>query len=372
MMTKRRISKALALLALLLTSASSAAPQDAASAQRLAGRLVVDTIDSHALKGNILGDAARQQVVVYLPPGYDEAPTRHYPSVYLLPPFDGSPSTWTRAWPGLFGERPGVAFIDSVMATGAVPPMIVVMPNGRNRYHGSFFFNSPVSGNWEDFLTIEVVRHVDQSYRTIPTAESRGAAGHSMGGNAAVHIGMRHPEIFGAVYALSPCCLSGYDLFGMEAWERVLDYGSVDALKRGYQQGDFPAMVLVAAGVTITPNRERPPFFFDLPYAKGQNGLQPIEPAFSMWRQAGAQEQLETYADNLRKLRGLRLDHGNRELDALMSGVRRFSQTLAERGIPHGYEVYDGNHHDRIMERLATHVLPFFGQTLQGSDGTGH
>jgi S-formylglutathione hydrolase len=371
MMTKRKILQALAPIVLLLTSASPAAAQDAASELRLAGRLVVDTVDSHALKSNILGDPARQQVVVYLPPGYDRASTRRYPSVYLLPPFDGSPSTWTRAWPGLFGQRPGVAFIDSVMAAGEVPPMIVVMPNGRNRYHGSFFFNSPISGNWEDFLTIEIVRHVDQTYRTLPTVESRGVAGHSMGGNAAVHLGMRHPEIFGAVYALSACCLGGYDLFGMAAWERVLDYSSFDVLQRAYQQGDFPAMVLVAAGVTITPNRERSPFFFDLPYEKGKNGLQPVEPAFSMWRQAGAREQIETYADNLRKLRGLRLDHGNRELDALMSGVRRFSQALAERGIPHAYEVYDGNHHDRIMERLATRVLPFFAQMLRRSDSTG-
>ncbi|HUG43920.1 MAG TPA: alpha/beta hydrolase-fold protein, partial [Acidobacteriota bacterium] len=170
---------------LLLWAAVAAAPataQDGAAEARLAGRLVVDTVASAALEGNILGDPVRQQVVVYLPPDYDRAPTRRYPSVYLLPPFDGSASTWTRAWPALFGPRPGVAFIDSVMAAGEVPPMIVVMPNGRNRYHGSFFFNSPISGNWEDFLTIEIVRHIDQTYRTLPAAESRGVAGHSMGG----------------------------------------------------------------------------------------------------------------------------------------------------------------------------------------------
>lgn len=355
---------------LLLWAAGAAAPaaaQGGAAAARLEGRLVVDTVTSTALAGNILGDPVRQQAVVYLPPGYESAPTRRYPSVYLLPPFDGSASTWTRAWTGLFGPRPGVAFIDSVMAAGEVPPMIVVMPNGRNRYHGSFFLNSPVSGNWEDFLTIEVVRHVDRTYRTIPAAESRGVAGHSMGGNAAVHIGMKHPDTFGAVYALSACCLGGYDLFGMAAWERVLDHASFDALERAYRQGDFPAMVLVAAGVTVTPNRDRVPFFFDPPYERGADGLRPVEPAFSTWRHAGAHAQVEIYADNVRRLRGLALDHGNRELDALMAGIRGFSSALAERGIPHVYEVYDGDHHARIMERLATRVLPFFAEKLRRS-----
>lgn len=135
-----------------------------------------------------------------------------------------------------------------------------------------------------------------------------------------------------------------------------------------FHQGDFPAMVLIAAGAALTPNLNRPPFFVDLPYERGRDGLRPVEPAFSTWRRTNAHARIDAYADNLQKLRGLRLDHGNRELDALMDGVRRFSEALAERGIPHGYEIYDGNHHNRIMERLATRVLPFFAETLRRSD----
>jgi S-formylglutathione hydrolase len=360
-MTRRLIA---APLLTLLAAASTATAQDAPRPP-LSGRLVADTVVSAALEGNLLGDPSLQPVAVYLPPGYDDTADR-FPSVYLLPPFDGSPATWTRAWPGLFGPVAGIVYMDRAMTDGAIPPMIVVMPNGRNRRHGSFFFNSPVSGGWEDFLANEVVGHVDQGYRTIPEAGSRGVAGHSMGGNAAVHLAMRRPDLFGAVYALSPCCLGTYNLFGQEAWERLLGHDGVEGVEDAYRRGDFPAMALLAMASALTPNPDRPPFLVDLPYEPGPDGPRPVEPVRKAWEDATALARVGAHADELRGLRGIRVDHGARELPTLMEGIRRFSAALADRAIPHGYEIYEGDHHDRIMERLATGVLPFFAETLAG------
>ena len=79
----------------------------------------------------------------------------------------------------------------------------MVVP-GDNQLGGSFYVNSPVTGNWEDFVVQEVVGYVDNHYRTIARVESRGISGHSMGGFGSLNIAMLHPDVFGAVYSLSP------------------------------------------------------------------------------------------------------------------------------------------------------------------------
>ena len=96
--------------------------------------------------------------------------------------------------------------------------MIVVMPNARNAFDGSFYTNSPVTGNWEQFIVRDLVNYVDHKYRTLRTRKARGLAGHSMGGYGALRIGMRHPETFSAVYALS-----AYGLAFTDSVERAYD-----------------------------------------------------------------------------------------------------------------------------------------------------
>ncbi|HUF29940.1 MAG TPA: alpha/beta hydrolase-fold protein [Gemmatimonadaceae bacterium] len=361
---RRFTSHPISVLFLLAWIAPARAQQP--EAPRFHGRLVIDTVHSLAIQGNLLGDPADQQIAVYLPPGYDRYPTTRYPTVYLLPSFDGSATTWTRAWPRLFGPRAGIAVVDSVMAAARSPEMIVVMPNGRNRYHGSFFVNSSVTGNWGDFLAVDLVAEIDRKYRTIPKAESRGVAGHSMGGTAAVWAAMHHPDVFGAVYGLSPCCLAfvDYGPTGQEVWERLPGYKNFDELERAYRSGDFPAMVMIALAAAISPNSSRRPFFVDLPFSSLGGNPRPLEPAYSKWQVAFPLAQLDRLGEHVRSLRGIRFDHGNAESQPLTEAARRFSRALSERAIPHTYEVYDGTHHNRIMDRLASRVLPFFGKSL--------
>jgi len=77
--------------------------------------------------------------------------------------------------------------------------MIVVMPNGNNALGGSFYTNSATTGNWDDFIANELVAYIDKKYRTLPRPESRGLAGHSMGGYGTFAVGMRHAgDVYGA------------------------------------------------------------------------------------------------------------------------------------------------------------------------------
>ena len=91
---------------------------------------------------------------------------------------------------------------------GGLKPMIVVMPDARTRAGGSFYVNSSADGRWEDFITHDLVQSIDSRFRTLPgDRRHRAIAGHSMGGYGALYLAFRHPDVFGSVYALSPCCL---------------------------------------------------------------------------------------------------------------------------------------------------------------------
>ncbi len=166
-----------------------------------AGELINATVHAEGLLTNRLRDKAEQSVQIYLPPSYQTSLTQKYPVLLLLHGFSGSPGEWT-----MHGHNVP-AMMDSLISRGSVQEMIVVFPNGRNRYLGSFYTNSSTGGAWEDFIAQDVVRYVDQHFRTLPQASSRGIAGHSMGGYGAILLGMKHPDIFSVVYAMSPCCV---------------------------------------------------------------------------------------------------------------------------------------------------------------------
>jgi len=72
--------------------------------------------------------------------------------------------------------------LNDLISQDIISPLIVVMPNSKNDYHGSMYTNSMVTGNWEDFIVDDMVNYVDRNFRTLPQRESRGIAGHSMGG----------------------------------------------------------------------------------------------------------------------------------------------------------------------------------------------
>jgi S-formylglutathione hydrolase FrmB len=97
--------------------------------------------------------------------------------------------------------------INKALADGNTRELIVVMPNGFTRFKGSMYSNSIAVGDWETFITKELVGYIDSHYRTLPQAASRGLAGHSMGGYGAMRLGMKSADVFSSIYALSPCCM---------------------------------------------------------------------------------------------------------------------------------------------------------------------
>ncbi len=327
------------------------------------GWIVADTVPAPALAGNILGDPTAQPAWVYLPPGYDDAGKR-YPVLYLLHGVLDDPSVWIEpAYQGMTIQ----ATMDSLIEAGAVRPMIVVMPNGRNALGGSYYRNSPVTGGWGEFIAQDVVRHVDAGYRTLASAGGRAIAGHSMGGLGAIWAGMLHPEVFSVVYAMNPCCLCCLTAERIPDQALTLDaYPSIDALWKELEQGDIWPLAVAGATAAFFPDPDRPPFYGDPDAVSGPDSAV-----------AGPREdrvypvsRVADRADALRSLKGLAFDSAfDDEFVHIPLSTAAFSDSLDAHGVPHVYEVYAGDHRNRMRERMATVVLPWISERLPDPDG---
>lgn len=149
---------------------------------------------SHALQGNALDDPFERDVLCYVPAGYATSKAS-YPVIYFLTGFTGSGRSMLNFDP--FMESMDVR-LDRLIATGAMPPAICVLPDCFTRLGGSQYMNSSATGNYDDYLIQELVPFVDASLRTQPGAEHRAVTGKSSGGYGAMRLAMLHPEIFGA------------------------------------------------------------------------------------------------------------------------------------------------------------------------------
>jgi len=149
-------------------------------------------LESPALSGR------RQEVVVYLPPGYDPAAARRYPVFYLLHGVPGRPRAFLET------VRAGVVQ-DIYLAKHLGGPMILVMPSGSpGTFADEEWANGVRPGNgWETFVARDLVRAIDARFRTIPTGAGRAIGGLSEGGYGALNIAFHHPREFRVIESWS-------------------------------------------------------------------------------------------------------------------------------------------------------------------------
>lgn len=337
------------------------------------GRMEQIVVHSSALQGNLIGASPDRAATVYLPPGYDGNPATRYPTLYLFHGFGSSPSVWLKF--GYLGNVNLPKMMDALIASGAIQPLIVVMPNTEDRYDGAFFTNSPVAGNWDDFVVHDLVSYIDSHYRTLPRAESRAIAGHGGGGSATLVLALRHPETFAVAYAMTPMDaafvasdtsddVSGY------AFQKLANDLSLGITTFHGREGSTMGMA-----VAFTPDAKNPPYLADLPYAVtvGNPFVLPPKPPRrldAVWAQWVANTPLgmvDSYGMNLLLYRGFAFDVGTGDDPELLARVRAFDRGLNRAGIPHTYEEYAGGHSDKVAERLRSIVLPFISARLAGA-----
>ena len=335
----------------LLASSAGASPS---------GSLELKRVTSEAVAQNLLGEPSSIEVAVYTPPGYNESALR-YPVLYLLHGIGGTFRDWTGG--GYQGLRLHIE-LDALIHDGVIPPLIVVMPTAMNRYLGSFYADSPVTGNWSEFVGQELVAWTDESYRTLATAGGRAVAGHSMGGFGALTLAMDHPGVYSTAYALSPCCLTLAEEFAgaHPGWASALSFDDMSDVSTARSNGALYPLAILGFLSIATPNENAPPFFVDFPFQVDGTAAEPTHSAYEAYFPI---ERLDEDVDALRGLRGLALDVGDDDqFPHIVPGAAAFSERLHELGVRHYYQLYDGDHRNRVRERLATTVMPFLAEHL--------
>ena len=322
--------------------------------------VAVEHIKVHgtALEGNLEGDAVDRDVIVFLPPSYQKDRKRRYPVVYALHGYSIGAEQWTHEI-----RVPQTA--EGAFAKGS-QEMIVVLPDSKTVYNGSMYSSSVTTGDFEKFISHDVVSYIDAHYRTIPNRTSRGLVGHSMGGYGASRIGMKHPDVFGALYIMSPCCMSPMTGGGPGPADQMKERAIANEKKvaaakspadLAAQSPGFAA-AQYATAAAWAPDPKNPPLYFDLPTKDGV--LQPeIAAKFAANSPLAFVDQ---YIGNLKQYRAIAIDVGDQ--DGLRFDTIKLHNLLDNYGIANSFEIYSGTHTSAVADRFQNHVLPFFSKNL--------
>jgi S-formylglutathione hydrolase len=318
------------------------------------GAGVVEHIQVHgqSLEGNLEGDSPDRDVTIYLPPSYAIDRTRRYPVVYLLHGYGLTDGTFNSR----LAKIPDIA--DRLAAAGSVREMIVVMPNAFSLHKGSMYSNSVTAGDWESYVADDLVGYMDGHYRTIANRMSRGLGGHSMGGYGAIRIGMKRPDVFSTLYIMSACCLSAQLNPSPEAMAAAEAIRTREAAEENARKPGFGPAVTLATAAAWSPNPNNPPLFLDLPITNGK-----VRPDIvAKWAANAPLAMLDQYVPNLKRYRAIAMDIGTK--DNLIGTNMQLDQALTAFGVTHTYEAYDGDHVNKVSERIDMKVLPFFARNL--------
>ena len=361
-MTTRNI-----LLALTISIAASAGFSLAAQVQTIvpdpvpgAKPTTVEHIKIHgaALEGNLEGEVVDRDVIVFLPPSYNTDNHRRYPVVYALHGYSIGAEQWSH-------EIHVPQTIEGAFAQGA-KEMIVVLPDSKTIYNGSMYSSSATTGDFENYIAHDVVAYIDAHYRTIPERTSRGLAGHSMGGYGASRIGMKHSEVFGALYIMSPCCMSPMGGGGPGPTDRMKEMAI--ASEKKVADAKSPADLAAkspgfgaaqyATAAAWAPNPKNPPLYFDLPTKDGV----PVPEVQAKFIANAPLVFVHQYIGNLKQYRAIAMDVGDQ--DGLRIDAGKLHDIFDSYGIVNSFEIYSGTHTSAVADRFQNHVMPFFSKNL--------
>jgi S-formylglutathione hydrolase FrmB len=322
-------------------------------------------IESQALTGNMLGDPAIRVVDVYVPAGHDG---HGLPLLVDLVGFTGSGLSHTN-WAGFRENLP--ERLDRLIGEQHMQPVVVAFPDCFTRLGGNQYINSASIGAWEDFLLHEMLPSIEQRFGC-GGGGRRGVFGKSSGGYGAITHALRHSDIWSAA-----ACHSGDMGFevcylpDMPAVLRALA-GVDNSIERWWQQleaakkhpeGSGKVINALAMAASYDPD---PTQFLGIRLPVTFDTCEIIEERWANWMRQDPVVAVETQADNLRRLKALYIDCGEKDQFNLLYGARRFVRRLNELEIAHRYEEFPDNH-SGVDYRMDV-SLPFLAQALSSSN----
>lgn len=355
-----------------------------------------------SLRGNIIEDPYLKDVFVYLPPMYDD---RHVPGLpnsgfsvlCLLHDFGGDYSTFVGVYK--IGQ-----LADRLIDQGQIQPMIIVMPDASSLHlGGSFYTNSTLLGNYEDYITDELMLIVDTTFHTyvvkpeevtLPDPDYRAVSGLGMGGYGALKFALDHDTLFTSVSAMNPYA-SLESFLSDETIKKIYEengiapgdhsYASYKSLSP-YPDDQHPdktfSQLVFAMAASFSPHDPDDPDtlqFFELKAAGGKrygvdlpfDSTRTIVPGSSVWNiwlLFDLKNKLSNDPDGFGDLK-IHFECGDQNEFGLLEGCRAFDQLLSLYGKEHDYVEYGGYPglpagqddfiYDRLEEILRFHSRHF-------------
>lgn len=268
--------------------------------------------DCRSVPSQILGQSV--EVCVALPADYASSAPRRFPTLYYLHGLFENQHSWI--------DRGGQEILEGLVGGGEAGEFIVVLPDGGK----SFYVNSfDGRERYEDFFIQELVPWVDRTYRTLPSREARGIAGDSMGGYGSLHLGMRHPNVFGSISAQSAALLAKipHPLPTEGRWgfyARILQQPFGSPLNETYWEANSPL----------------------------------------------------TLAESPSSLAGVKLyfDCGTRDRYGFDEGAKLLDQILTAKGFPHEFQMREGDHGWSYLTQYMKYPLIFHWQVFAAAEKT--
>ncbi len=331
------------------------------------GTVVTLQHESKILKDNPLGDPFVRDLYIYLPPDYEAENDKKFPVVYCLTGFTGRGKMFLNdnAFAPNLADR-----LDKLISEDKIKPMIAVMPDCFTKYGGSQFINSSATGNYEDYLTQEIVPFVDENVRTISDKNSRAVMGKSSGGYGALIMAMRHADLFGLACSTSGDCYFDYCYLpdfpkafrGLKGNpKKLIEKFYDEEAKKG--QNDFDALNILAMSACYSPNPESE-FGFELPFDLKTSELR--QDVWQKWLAHDPVRLVEKSVENLKSLKLLYLDAGTRDEVFLDLGARILCERLKEFDIAYIHEEFDDGH--RNINYRYNRSLEIISENIESTD----
>ena len=328
-----------------------------------AGSVSRVTIESQALRSNMLGDPSQRVVDIYIPAGCSG---QGLALLVDLVGFTGSGLSHTN-WAGFRENLP--ERLDRLIGEQRMSPVVVAFPDCFTRLGGNQYINSASMGAWEDFLVDEMLPAIERHFGCGGDGR-RGVFGKSSGGYGAITHALRHSDIWSAA-----ACHSGdmgFELCYLPDMPAVLRAlaGTDNSIERWWQQleaaqkhpdGSGKVINALAMAASYDPD---PSQFLGIRLPVTFDTCEIIEDRWENWLRHDPCVAIEQQADNLRKLKALYIDCGDKDQFNLVYGARRFVRRLKEFGIPHRYEEFPDNHTG--VDYRMDESLPFLVQALSG------
>jgi enterochelin esterase-like enzyme len=321
------------------------------------------TLDSKAIAGNRLGDPTIRIIDVYVPAGHTG---KDLPLLVDLVGYTAGGPAHT-AWKN-FGENVPER-LDRLIGDKKMPPVVVAFPDCFSRLGGNQYVNSPVLGDYEDFLTGEMAPFVEGKFGCGGLGR-RGVFGKSSGGFGAHIHAMLHADFWDA--AASHSGDAGFENLYIPEFPNTLRIlaksdNSIEKWLSAFEEKqkidgkDTLALMILAQAASFDPV-EDPDTFLGLRLPVTMDTCELIEDRWANWLKWDPARMVETHAEAIGKLKAFYFDCGTEDQYNILYGSRRIHRTLEARGIPHRYEEFPDNH-SSVDYRMDI-SLPYLAEAL--------